>query len=72
VLRDSVAVHLVARWVASLPQLARDVHSALHTLVGDRPVSVFVEDVEAEVLEPLSTEPAPPTSGENSRAKTVI
>lgn len=73
ILPDSVEVHLVARWVASLPQLAQDVRSALHPLVGDRAVSVFVEDVEVAVLEPSSTGPTPAGSGdESSWTKTVI
>jgi hypothetical protein len=77
---DSVEVHLVARWVASLPQLAQDVRAALDPLVAGRAVTVFVEDIESAVLEPpspardpLSTTPtAPDSHGEISWAKSVI
>jgi len=63
---DSVEVHLVARWVASLPQLAEDIRAALDPLVGGRAVSVFVEDVESGVLEPAGA--APETSEAVSQA----
>lgn len=70
---DGVDVHLVARWVASLPQLAQDVRTALRPVVGDRPVSVFVEDVEVAALESRGTAPTPPGTGdENSWARSVI
>ncbi len=73
---DDVEVHLVARWVASLPQLADDVRAALDPLVAGRSVSVFVEDVEAGPLGSLSTAPAAGGGeigdGEIAWAKTLI
>lgn len=74
IMSDSVEVHLVARWVASLPRLAQDVRAALHPLVAGRVVSVFVEDVESAELEPVGTAPpvAHDSRGEISWAKSVI
>ena len=42
---DAVEVHVVAEWVASLPQLADDVRAAVDTLTAGRSVSVFVDDI---------------------------
>jgi hypothetical protein len=42
---DDIEVHLVAEWVASLPQLAEAVRTALSPLSAGRSVSVFVDDI---------------------------
>ena len=47
-----VEVHVVAEWVASLPQLADDVRTALMPLTAGRSVSVFVDDLtQVEIAE---------------------
>jgi len=47
-----VEVHVVAEWVASLPQLADDVRTALEPLAAGRSVSVFVDDItQVEIAE---------------------
>ena len=40
-----VEVHVVARWVAFLPDVAEEVRAALRPLVGSHPVSVYIDDV---------------------------
>jgi len=73
IMSDTVEVHLVARWMGSLPQLADDVRAALAPLVGGRAVSVTVEDIEAAALE--RTTAAPATSGNGDQdtwAKTLV
>jgi len=76
IMGDIVEVHLVARWVASLPQLAQEVRAALDPLVAGRAVSVFVEDVESAELEPPGTATEPPVDNDSrseiSWAKSVI
>jgi len=42
---DAVEVHVVAEWVASLPQLADEVRAAVDPLTAGRSVSVFVDDI---------------------------
>jgi hypothetical protein len=50
-LTDSeVEVHVVARWVSSLPQLADQVRAALAPLAHRRAVSVYIDDIEAAAL----------------------
>ena len=49
---DAVEVHVVAEWVASLPQLADDLRAALQPLTAGLSVSVFVDyitQVEIEI-----------------------
>ena len=46
---DGVELHLVVEWVASLPHLADEVRAAIRPLVGDRPVAVFLEDIEGPI-----------------------
>jgi len=41
-----VEVHVVARWEADLARLGEDVRRAVGPLVEDRPVTVFVDDIE--------------------------
>jgi hypothetical protein len=43
---DGVEVHVVARWDVSLPAAADEIREALKRVVGDLPVSVFIDDVE--------------------------
>jgi len=40
-----VEVHVVARWVAFLPDVADEVRAALAPLVRSQPVTVFIDDV---------------------------
>jgi hypothetical protein len=40
-----VEVHVVARWVAFLPDVAEEVRAAVEPLVGSHPVTVFIDDV---------------------------
>ncbi len=41
----AVAVHVVARWVAFLPDVGDEVRSAVRPWVGSRSVTVFIDDV---------------------------
>lgn len=41
-----IEVHVVARWGIPLPEVGEEVRSALQPLVGNRSVSVFIDDVE--------------------------
>jgi hypothetical protein len=43
---DGVEVHVVARWDVSLPAAADEIRDALKPVVGDLPVSVFIDDVD--------------------------
>jgi uncharacterized alkaline shock family protein YloU len=42
----TVEVHVVARWDTSLPEVADAVRAAVAPYARDRPVAVFVEDIE--------------------------
>jgi uncharacterized alkaline shock family protein YloU len=42
----TVEVHVVARWGVPLPEVADVVRTAVAPYAGDRPVAVFVEDIE--------------------------
>ena len=44
---EELEVHVVARWGSALPALADAVRAAVAPLAPGRPVSVFIEDVEA-------------------------
>jgi hypothetical protein len=43
---DGIEVHVVARWEVSLPAAAAEIRGALKPIVGELPVSVFIDDVE--------------------------
>jgi hypothetical protein len=47
---DAVEVHIVARWVPSLPDLAQRVRESLTAVAGRRKVVVFIDDLEAGQL----------------------
>lgn len=49
VLDDEVEVHIVARWGATLPEVADAVRRAVKPVTGDVPTSVYVEDIEVPV-----------------------
>jgi len=68
----AVEIHLVARWVPSLPDLADDLRAAIAPMAGNRLVGVFIEDVEIAVLEQYTT--ASETNGRDDTpwAKTLI
>jgi hypothetical protein len=45
-LRDgALEVHVVARWVPSLPAVGDEVRAAVRPLVGSLPITVFIDDV---------------------------
>lgn len=50
----TVTVHVVARWVDSLPSLAEEIRVAVARLVAGRTVDVRVDDVEAEAREAVT------------------
>ncbi len=43
---DEVEVHVVARWGASLPEVAEEVKRSVAPIAGRLPVAVHVDDVE--------------------------
>jgi hypothetical protein len=43
---DEVAVHVVARYGPTVAEIARQVRLAVHGVVGDRPVTVGIDDLE--------------------------
>lgn len=45
-----IEVHVVARWVSSLPALAEQLRSAVTPLAAGRSVSVYIDDIEAAAL----------------------
>ena len=45
-----IEVHVVARWVSSLPELAEQVRAAVTPLARGRSVSVYIDDIEAAAL----------------------
>lgn len=54
---DAIEVHVVARWGASLPDVADAVRSAVSPYAGGRPVSVFIDDIEVPGPEPADAAP---------------
>jgi uncharacterized alkaline shock family protein YloU len=52
---DGVEVHVVVRWDVSLPAAADEIREALTPVVGDLPVSVFIDDVETPDERPGSS-----------------
>jgi hypothetical protein len=40
-----VEVHVVARWVAFLPDVADEVRAALQPMVGSHPITVYIDDL---------------------------
>ena len=57
---DGVEVHVVARYGANLPSAADEVRKLVQPYAGDRPVSVYVDDI---VL-PGEETPEPPAQGQ--------
>ena len=45
-----IEVHVVARWVSSLPALADQLRAAVTPLARGRSVSVYIDDIEAAAL----------------------
>ena len=51
---DAIEVHVATRWDVPIPQAAAEVRAALAPLVGGRPITVAVEDID----EPQAAIPA--------------
>ena len=57
---DAVEVHIATRWDVPMPQAAAEVRVALAPLVGGRPITVSVEDVDdAQAAIPATTGTGP-------------
>jgi len=54
---DDVEVHVVARWGQHFTRTAEEVRLEVAPLVGDLPVSVYVDDVAIPEVSPESREP---------------
>lgn len=50
--RGAVEIHVVARWVAFLPDVGDEVRAAVAPLVGGRPVTVIIDDLGTVALGP--------------------
>jgi hypothetical protein len=46
---DVVEVHVVARYGPSLPEVADEVRQALGASMGERPVAVFIDDLDLDL-----------------------
>jgi hypothetical protein len=54
--RGTVEIHVVARWVAFLPDVGDEVRAAVAPLVGARPVTVIIDDLDVAALGPAGQE----------------
>jgi hypothetical protein len=50
--RGAVEIHVVARWVAFLPDVGDEVRAAVAPLAGGRPVTVIIDDLGTAALGP--------------------